>query len=875
MFFLGVLPLSAATTREERAYLAAVNAFHDQIWDRAATGLAQFVEKYPKSTNAPEAVLLEAEAEFKQDKFPQAISLLQTRADLAGPLADQYRYWIGQAQVSNHDYSAAAGTFISLARDFPESRLRLPSAVVAASALAEARQWPQVLSLLNETNGIFRRTQQLDPTNELVARGCLLLAQALFAQNDFAGAAAVLESVNPQSLPAALDWQRVYFLCQVRLAAGDLSGALAATTNLAAIVPAGNDAGLRATVVALRADVLQRMGRTDAALAAYRENLAHAPPAQEREAILKITELDILQGQLANAGDALNDFLAQFTNSADIALLTAGELHLKEYDAAPAVATNQLAAAFDAFDRFIATYTNSPFLGKAYLDRGWCEWLMNPGFPESPSNSLDDFEQAARDLPPSEDLAVARFKMGDALFALTNYHGALENYRAVLDDFAGYPEVGRTLGARALYQSLRADLALNDSAGASNLLARLLEEFPSSEMAPGGNLLYGETLAEANRPAAARGVFQEFLRRWPEGPLRPEVEFAIARTYQLEQDWPAAIAAYQAWLAQNPTNRWRAKTAFSLARTYAAAGDVTDAFAWFNSFATQFPDSPLAPQAQWWVADYYFGLGGTNYLNAEKDYELIYQNQNFPTNDLAYPAKMMAGRAAAARQDYAEASQDYFSKLENDTNCPPNLWVEATLANGQALMLTDTMDTNNPLGNFSNASNLLMRVVQLNPTNEAAARAWGQIGVCEMQMGNAAGRLGNHDLQIGGYAAATNAYAQVLNTNLTAGVSLRSEAQVGIGIVLEKEAALPGADQKALLQLALDNYLDVFFGNNLRDGETADPFWVKEAGFQALPLIEKLGTSSPDRFIDQMEHWLPQLKDSLEKKRADWHSKMG
>jgi hypothetical protein len=105
-----------------------------------------------------------------------------------------------------------------------------------------------------------------------------------------------------------------------------------------------------------------------------------------------------------------------------------------------------------------------------------------------------------------------------------------------------------------------------------------------------------------------------------------------------------------------------------------------------------------------------------------------------------------------------------------------------------------------------------------------------------------------------------------------ANISLRSQAQIGIGIALEKMAAtLTGADQNALLQLALENYLDVFdtwTGNNLRAGETADPFWVKKAGLQALPLIETPGTADPNRFIDQMETLLPQLKDSLEKIRA-------
>jgi hypothetical protein len=119
------------------------------------------------------------------------------------------------------------------------------------------------------------------------------------------------------------------------------------------------------------------------------------------------------------------------------------------------------------------------------------------------------------------------------------------------------------------------------------------------------------------------------------------------------------------------------------------------------------------------------------------------------------------------------------------------------------------------------------------------------------------------------YSDATNAYEQVM-ASPSAGVAARSQAQLGVGIVYEKLAALTnGVSQTALLKTALDNYLDVFFGNNLHDGETADPRWVEQAGVNALPLVETLGTGDPNKFIDQMEALLPEQKDFLEKKRLE------
>src|SRR5271156_5722094 len=94
---LGGTPVFAASARADRAYAAAASAFQDEMWSRAETEFAQFVAKYPKSINVPEAVLLQAQAEFQQEKFAKSIALLSTQKAAAGKFADQYVYWIGES----------------------------------------------------------------------------------------------------------------------------------------------------------------------------------------------------------------------------------------------------------------------------------------------------------------------------------------------------------------------------------------------------------------------------------------------------------------------------------------------------------------------------------------------------------------------------------------------------------------------------------------------------------------------------------------------------------------------------------------------------------------------------------------------------------
>ena len=82
--------------------------------------------------------------------------------------------------------------------------------------------------------------------------------------------------------------------------------------------------------------------------------------------------------------------------------------------------------------QFLRVFPNSPLAGKAYLDRGWCEWACESTAKTKLVWPISKPPRNVRSRP--EGLwPVARFEPGDAMFALTNYAGALENYRAVID----------------------------------------------------------------------------------------------------------------------------------------------------------------------------------------------------------------------------------------------------------------------------------------------------------------------------------------------------------------------------------------------------------------------------------------------------------
>jgi outer membrane protein assembly factor BamD (BamD/ComL family) len=844
--FCSASRLVAAAGEETRDHRAAMASLTGGFYDRAEREFAEFIVKYPQSEHVPEAVLRQAQAQFRQRKFDETIALLTANQPKAGALADQYLYWLAEARFSNGNYAAAANDFGKVAWGFTNSPVRLEASVGEAAALASLKQWVQVAEALTKPDGAFRQASAAKPESEHAARGWLLLAEAQFTLNRFAEAEAALASPTAPGLLPELAWRRQYLLCQVHYAAGRTNEALFGSTNLLTLAQATGRRELLPESIAFRADLLVGYGSLDEAKAVYGFNLTtNAPPERQRQALAKIAEIALMQNLLEETIQRIEQFLEQFTNSPamDVALLALGELYLKQ--ASPLVPQ-----ALTNFDRLIVGFTKSSFVPKAHLGRGWCFWISN-NIPAA----AEAFQIAADRLPPSEDQAVARFKFADALFAQKHFAAALTNYRAAQVIAAKWPRVKETLTVQSLYQVLRSSLELKEVTVASEAMRHLLQFYPNDPVADRSVLLVAQAFADLNEPDQARALFGEFVEKFPESELRADVELALAHTLEQQSDWPAVMDLYEKWLGRFATNRLRPQAEFYLALANFRAGNETNAFNLFTNFVVQFPTHDLAPKAQWWVADYYDRQGSELNLSAEAGYKLLFQT--WPASPLAFEARMSAGRVALARPDHM-AAIEHFTNLTLNPNCPPALKVRAKFGYAGALMLLNPVETNKT-ANLELAMQVLNTIQQENSGTETAAQAWGEIGKCYLQL---AAQDARH------YEAASNAFQQVL-LSPNASYATRSQARVALGVVAESQGALKtGVEKTALLKFALGQYLDAFFyEKTLRDGEQPDWFWVKKAGQEAARIAETLGEWSQALNVYQsLQKLLPPLQASLEKK---------
>ena len=575
------------------------------------------------------------------------------------------------------------------------------------------------------------------------------------------------------------------------------------------------------------------------------------------------------------------------------------------------------------FERVIGGYTNTSLLGKAHLNRGWCLWEAGR-IPES----LAAFTNAVARLPVSEAQATAWLKAADARYceslvvltnavanlpasepqaaawlkaalardcqnlvaftnavanlpvseaqaaawlkaALARYQsdlaGAREEYRRLLAAYANFPGLPSSIPETALAQGVAISVELNDLAGATETLAQLLSRFPGGQWAERSLLRVGQLQNRLLNPVEARQLYTNFMQRFPSSTLLPEVELALARTFVTETNWLAALEGYRTWIEHHTNHADAAQAEFDRAWIYDQARQETNAFGWFTNFIGRFPQHRLAPVARQWVGDYYFRRG--DYVQAEDNYQRLFQQTNWPASELTYQARLMAGQAAFARVSFEDAKK-YFTTLINlliaDTNSPPALLPEAWFRLGDTYVELAPRDATNALSRFGEAINAFSKIPD---THRLAPVAWGRIADCNFQLAS----QDPPDL-----ARLTNAlvfYSKSMKPEL-ADVRVRSLAEIGLATVLERQAqlAVVPADQKpALLDQALQHYLNVVYEKNLdaAQGEKPDAFAFQKAGLEAARLVES--QKQWDQAItlyQKLLQSLPVLRPTLEKKIA-------
>jgi tetratricopeptide (TPR) repeat protein len=837
------------------------NMFADRAWHSAELKFSNFIGAYTNSPLRTEAVLYLARARIFQSNFVGALDVLN-REMPKGPEAANYVYWMAAAFSGKGDYTNAITSCSNLLHSpAADSRLRLSAAFLQAQALSKLADWPGVGDLLSNTNGAFQSARRIVPDGQDAINGLFLLGEAYRQQGRYRAAEEAIRQIEPQPLPLPLQWQRQWLLCRILLDDGRPDQALRESANLTALSP-GLVQGASSTF--LRGEVLERLYRTPEAIQQYTNNLAAGlPPEVNRQALADVIRL--------SHPDEIIPLLAAFMNmrpkdvNLDMARFYLGDQYLKQYFAPLAQGsntalmadTNLLQGAITNLDRVITDFPESSLRGNAHLDRGWGDWAQT-NYPAAISNFL----QAVLRLPSGTPAkAVATFKLADALFKAGDYAGAVNYYNALLKGYDKLESVTNGLFDLALYQLVEADVRLDRETAADSAAKRIIDWFPASLFGGRSLLLLGEDANQKTNYARAREVFSLLLDKYPETPLKAEVQAAIAHTFEQEGDWNHALGVYTNWLDNTnfATNAvLRPRVEYARALDWWKAGLETNALLGMSNIVLQFPTDALAPEAQYWIGDYYMNhpLLPDAYPNADYAYQQVYDPKKFPQAGLlAYQAHLMAGRAAV---HYAlpQASNDFVALL--DTNAPSAIRQEACFQLG-------CVDYEQFVRDHETNENLLISAISALSKNEVtngflAAQAFGQLGACLLAD---VPLQTNVDTRTATLTNAANMFQAVLDLpRAQADASACGQARFGLGQV----AKLRGQPEEALL-----HYLEVVEG----DPRDSDPYWIQQAGVAAAELTEaKKDWITAANVYNRVKRVVPSLAADMDKRIEIDNAKM-
>lgn len=879
-----------ARSEAERLWTAASSAFEDGFWDRAIRDFDEYLRLAPNEPAKSRAFLFQARAHSKKGEPEAGIRILQNRLDSTRDWRMEYFYWLGMLNL-DAGRAQESLTFLERVMKFdetevsqaPESSTLPPNrrldACLAASRALRSLGDVEKIQAFTETFGDLYRISASEPALENVVIKIRIqnqLAEGIFETKGPAAALTFLESVDPEALKAFPDalWDHKLLRFKIAREIGENAMALELARDLKAMSELPELISRKNQANSFLGSALKEVGDLEAARQVFESNLGPAVDENlRRESLLNITTILIESNQADLAAERLQEFIRFYPSDPilDLAQLTLGELYLKIYyrlkEEQAATPQGEIKIAMglmldparDAFQKTLDQYPDSPLVGKAFLDLGWVYWEKGPEFL---SKSLEMFSKASGSLAISKDQAIAQLKLADCYFQTGQYIKAVERYQQLLKDYEFSPSIREEIFPNALYQIILASISLGDLDQAQITMNDMLLKFRDGKLSDQSLLLVGKAYTQQGKPEYGRSILELMKKNYPQSSLLNEADLAIAHTFAEEQSWKKAVEAYDQWIQKHPESNLLSQAHYQKALCYSGMGETEMALKSFQLIDRQFPKDRLTPLARLWIADHYFNQ--RDFLLAEASYRKLFESDTEISPTLRDQARMMAGRAAFALQEFDRAANHFKTIVESGTEA---FKPQALFAYGDVLLRRPQTNPAAPLEHYATAREFFEQIPRIYPKRAIAAAALGQIGNCYLQ---------EAALDASKYEKAVVAYSEAMRSEM-ADVSVRSQAEIGLAKVFEKQSARAAAPEKAKdwLDQALERYLNVLYGKNLQTGETPNPLWIKEAGLAAARILENRGDwLQLTKIYERLGAMDPQSKSALARKLSDAQRKL-
>ena len=308
----------------------------------------------------------------------------------------------------------------------------------------------------------------------------------------------------------------------------------------------------------------------------------------------------------------------------------------------------------------------------------------------------DQFKTYLGNYPDGENADHARFLLGECALRLEDYDDAIQHYKKLTENAASPLRLDAVRGVATAWfhqgkyeeaikayeeviegsrdvQSLSRSLYLvgesYDNLGlyqkAVEFYSRVLEQFPTSAEAE--DALYGKAWAlfRIEDYKAAYTAFAEFTNTSPDHPAIVEASYRAAESLFKLGDWASAQVAYQnlieSYLGKEELLEFVINARYRLGECYFQQRMMEQAKNTFNLLLHESGASPVAPDAQYWIAEILLEQG--EYVEAIHEYQKV--KELYPRSDVVDDAQFGIAMVHFLQEDYAQARSQFKVVADN------------------------------------------------------------------------------------------------------------------------------------------------------------------------------------------------------------------
>ena len=543
-------------------YIAGQQGKAEQF-DAAAAAFAAFVEKFPKSERAAEALFYQGESLYARQKKADAAKLYEAAlAKKPGEkLAADALYALGVSREELNEHAAAARAYDRFleqfkdhplrtevlmrrgdcdfaAGDFAAAAQRFAAAASTegfaladyallrnADALAKSKQWADAAKLYSSLPEKFPKSVHAAPAR-------LAGAKAYFQTADYAKARNLLDPLlagkNDDENALEVRAEAWHWTARCWLKEGTPQEVIARLTP--DVIAGLSRSSWVPTLLLDRADAMYELpDQRAASVAAYAEiaekyrKSADAPQAAYLAAFAAF-EVRQFEAAKSHAEKFLKEYPGHELTPDVSAVAAEVALQLKDYSRA-----QQL------FDRLLTDHAGHPD-AQLWIVRRAVVFFVQKKYAET----IAALEPSLKKLAAPDLSAEAYFLIGACRLAMGDHRGAIEALgasRQASDKWRQADEVLLLL-AQAQHASGATDAAVAT-------LRKMLADNPKSQLAEQARYRLGEYLAAAKQWEAAAQEYKQTLQTWPEGEMAPYALLGLAWTQFQTQDYAGAEASVE------------------------------------------------------------------------------------------------------------------------------------------------------------------------------------------------------------------------------------------------------------------------------------------------------------------------------------------